>query len=499
MPCEGIDATKVVNVFRSKAATMAGGLIHSHAPSRTQVPASTILKMKFLDSPEQPSGFQRISRLAAVFAVVVQQGAFVSSPVLTKFVSDIGSSDSQASNILNTLAVFLNIVCIAPLCLLQYRQVIRTVNGNRVAIALMVLMFLSTTWSIHPDVTFRRDVTYFSTVLTAFYLATRFDVDEIMKIVSYGIAISVVFSFLFVAAFPTDAIHQPSPWPVEGINDIAGSWMGVFAHKNVLGHVMSVGVLAELYILTATKLRSFWQAVWHILVLCGCVALIALARSGTAMVLTAIYFLGTIAFLLLRRAHQYFGVGLAMLVVVATTVGLIFWAYPTSVLGLLGSDPTLTGRTQLWDIVLRLIWERPLLGWGYSAMWLPKDDLTLAISDAVGWTVPEAHNALLVVTLGLGIVGLAAVVTFIAVSIWRAIRCLLTGRYTLGVYSLVFFLAINLSGITESTLAQNQNIEWVVFNVLSICCGLEISRRRVSDKSESNYSPIFDMIGAHPS
>jgi hypothetical protein len=67
------------------------------------------------------------------------------------------------------------------------------------------------------------------------------------------------------------------------------------------------------------------------------------------------------------------------------------------------------------------------------------------------------------------------------------------------VYSLVFFLAINLSGITESTLAQNQNIEWVVFNVLSICCGLEISRRRVSDKSESNYSPIFDMIGAHPS
>ena len=119
MPCEGIDATKVVNVFRSKAATMAGGLIQSHAPSRTQVPASTILKMKFLDSPEQPSGFQRISRLAAVFAVVVQQGAFVSSPVLTKFVSDIGSSDSQASNILNTLAVFLNIVCIAPLCLLQ--------------------------------------------------------------------------------------------------------------------------------------------------------------------------------------------------------------------------------------------------------------------------------------------------------------------------------------------------------------------------------------------
>ena len=308
---------------------MAGGLIHSHARSHPRAPASTILKMEFAAPPEQSPRFQRISWLAAVFAVVVQQGAFVSSPVLGKFVSDIGSTDPQAGNILNTLAVLLNIVCIAPLCLLQYRQLVRTINGNKLAMALMVLMFLSVAWSIHPDVTFRRDVNYFSTLLTAFYFATRYDLDEIMKIVSYGIAISMAFSFLFVAAFPSDAIHQPSPWPGVGFEDIAGSWKGVFSHKNVLGHVMSVGVIAELYILTATKLRSFWQAIWHILVLCGCVTLVALARSSTAMVLVAVYFFGAITFLILRRAPQYFGVGLAMLVVIVATVALIYWAYPT--------------------------------------------------------------------------------------------------------------------------------------------------------------------------
>ncbi len=474
---------------------MAGGLIHSHARSHPRAPASTILKMEFAAPPEQSPRFQRISWLAAVFAVVVQQGAFVSSPVLGKFVSDIGSTDPQAGNILNTLAVLLNIVCIAPLCLLQYRQLVRTINGNKLAVALMVLMFLSVAWSIHPDVTFRRDVNYFSTLLTAFYFATRYDLDEIMKIVSYGIAISMAFSFLFVAAFPSDAIHQPSPWPGVGFEDIAGSWKGVFSHKNVLGHVMSVGVIAELYILTATKLRSFWQAIWHILVLCGCVTLVALARSSTAMVLVAVYFFGAITFLILRRAPQYFGVGLAMLVVIVATVALIYWAYPTLIL----SDPTLTGRTQLWTVILRLIWDRPLLGWGYSAMWLPNDDLTLVISDAVGWTPPQAHNAFLEVTLGLGIVGLATVIAFVAVSVWRAIRCIFAGQYKVGVYSLVFFLAINLSGITESTLAQNQNIEWVVFNVLSICCGLEIVRRRVGNNSETDYATTFDMVRAHPS
>jgi exopolysaccharide production protein ExoQ len=474
---------------------MAGGLIHSHARSHTQAPASTILKAEFSAPSERSPRFQRISWLAAVFAVVVQQGAFVSSPVLGKFVSDIGSTDPQAGNILNTLAVLLNIVCIAPLCLLQYRQLIRAINGNRIAIALMVLMFSSVAWSIHPDITFRRDVNYFSTVLTAFYFATRYDIDEIMKIVSYGIAISVAFSFLFVGAFPSDAIHQPSPWPVVGIEDIAGSWKGVFSHKNVLGHVMSVGVIAELYILTATKLRSFWQAIWHIVVLCGCLTLVALARSSTAMVLVAVYFFGAITFLILRRGPQYFGIGLAILVVIAATVALIYWAYPALIL----SDPTLTGRTQLWTVILGLIWDRPLLGWGYSAMWLPNDDLTLVISDAVGWTPPQAHNAFLEVTLGLGIVGLATVIAFVAVSVWRAIRCLLAGRYKIGVYSLVFFFGINLSGITESTLAQNQNIEWVVFNVLSICCGLEIVRRTVSNKGETDYGATFDMVRAHPS
>jgi O-antigen ligase len=171
--------------------------------------------------------------------------------------------------------------------------------------------------------------------------------------------------------------------------------------------------------------------------------------------LTAIYFLGAIAFLLLRRAPQYLGIAVAIVVVIVATIAVIYWAYPRLVL----PDPTLTGRTQLWTIILGLIWDRPLLGWGYSAMWLPNDDLTLAISDAIGWTPPQAHNAFLEVTLGLGIVGLAIVILFVAVSVWRAVRCLLAGRYKLGIYSLVYFLAINISGITESTLAQNQNIE----------------------------------------
>jgi exopolysaccharide production protein ExoQ len=456
-----------------KAATMAGGFTYPGNQSSAPIHAIGFSEDPFASSAAASPPTARLGWLAAIFAIVVQQGAFISSPVLSNFVAELGSPDADA-NILNTLAVLSNIVLIAPFCLLHYRQFLPLIYGNKTAVALMALMLLSVAWSIHPDVTFRRDVNYFSTVLTALYLAGRFDADQIMKIISWGIAISVAFSFLFVAAFPIDAIHQISSG--ADIDAIVGAWKGVFSHKNVLGHVMSVGVIAELYILTApTRTRS---TIWHVLLLCGCLTLVILSRSNTAMILTSIYILGALLFLLSQRAGQYLSAGLAMLAVLGLTITAIYWAYPNLVF----SDPTFTGRTELWELVLRLIWERPFLGSGYSAMWLPSDNNTIEISNAVGWTVPQAHNALLEVTLGMGLVGLAVVIIFVAVSVWRALRCLAVGQHKLGVYSLLFFLGMNISGVTESTLVQNQNIEWVMFNVLSFCCGLKIVRQHADTK-----------------
>ena len=76
-----------------------------------------------------------------------------------------------------------------------------------------------------------------------------------MKILSWGIAISAVCSFLFVAAFPSDAIDWHAEISEPQVTEIARAWKGVFAHKNVLGHVMSVGVIVELYIESAQRIE----------------------------------------------------------------------------------------------------------------------------------------------------------------------------------------------------------------------------------------------------
>ena len=450
---------------------MVGGFSHPRNQSTTPIPAMRVGEDD-LGSADGSLPIRRLDWLAAVFAVIVQLG-FVGN-----LVAQTGSPDEQA-NILNTLAVSLNITLLVPLCLLHYRQLAPVIYGNKVVVALIMFIFLTTAWSIYPDVTFRRSVNYFSAILTAFYIAGRFDIDEIMKILSWGIAIPAVCSFLFVAAFPSDAIHRQATISEPQVTEIAGAWKGVFAHKNVLGHVMSVGVIVELYILTGTTNR----VVWHALLLCGCFALVILSRSSTAILLASFYLAGASLFFLLQRAREYFGVGLAILMVFGAMIWAIYWTDPNSVFAFLGSDATLTGRTQLWELVRHLISERPLLGWGYSAMWLPTDPVAIAVSRAVGWWVPQAHNAILEVTLELGFVGLVIVLIFIAVSLWRSVRCLMAGHHKLGMLSVVFFLGVIISGATESTFAQNQDIEWVVFNVLSFACGLQIMRQQVSKEN----------------
>ena len=39
---------------------------------------------------------------------------------------------------------------------------------------------------------------------------------------------------------------------------------------------------------------------------------------------------------------------------------------PDTLLEMIGKDPTLTGRTEIWAYVIQDIWMKPLLGWGYS-------------------------------------------------------------------------------------------------------------------------------------
>ena len=73
---------------------------------------------------------------------------------------------------------------------------------------------------------------------------------------------------------------------------------------------------------------------------------------------------------------------------------------------ILGRDSSLTGRMDLWSLVVEAIGRRPWLGYGYQAFWVTPGGPADGIRMRLPFTVPHAHDGFLDVWLEIGAVGL---------------------------------------------------------------------------------------------
>jgi len=104
-------------------------------------------------------------------------------------------------------------------------------------------------------------------------------------------------------------------------------------------------------------------------------------------------------------------------------VGVLQYVFDVStmVAGLLGRDPTLTGRTNIWDAVLKAQ-PNPLLGAGYQSFWMGDRMVAVWKSLEGGAGTMEAHNGYLEIYLNLGLVGVVLLILFMISSYRRVSR-----------------------------------------------------------------------------
>lgn len=422
--------------------------------------------MSFWNHSSRPLSAEpsRLEWVVAVFVLIVQQSAFVLIPQMLSESSD--SLLPDARNPFNTVAVVISVLSLGIIGFPWIRQIGRLSLHNRSSLCFMLLVVGSTVWSIHPDLTVRRGMGYVLTMFIAAWLTLRFDLLDRIKALSASFAASAVASILFVAAFPGFGIMQQA--------DLAGTWRGVFPHKNVLGPVMAFAVFTELFVLVVSKGRPRWR--W--LLLGTFFALVVLSHSKTALLLSLGYLVGTGIYLIWQR-NRVTGFGISMVAAVCLLGALLtLWSDPQSALGMLGRDTTLTGRTSLWPSVIALIEQRPVLGWGYRAMWQPDDPSGIVLDQINGWGATSSHNGFLEIALQLGLAGVALLGVIIFVALRRGLRCCTAGIRPLGWFAVMFVVGAIAAAQTMETLGQNQVIEWVIFNVLSFSCGLALASCR---------------------
>jgi exopolysaccharide production protein ExoQ len=130
-----------------------------------------------------------------------------------------------------------------------------------------------------------------------------------------------------------------------------------------------------------------------------------------------------------------------------------------SVLELLGRNPTLTGRTEVWKAILPFA-QDPILGSGYESFWL--GDRLLKIGDMIDSPgINEAHNGYLEIYLNLGWVGLILLGLVIATGLSKVIRGVHSDRDS-GHLLLAYFLLALIYNFTEAAFKMMSPV-WIFF------------------------------------
>lgn len=335
------------------------------------------------------------------------------------------------------MAVYSALIAAALVVLIRRRiDWIALVRSNKWLLVLLVYIAISVLWSPSPFTGFKRYVKLVGMVAMAAVILTEKQPHQALKTVAARCAyVLIPTSILCIKYFPAFGMRYQN-WTGQPV------FVGVTMHKNFLGQLCLVAGLVLIW-----KLVDGWQ----------------LARKDRIQLALDLFVLGLILQLLIRSNSQTSlvcllagaslfllqGAGFirrritAVMVASIAVVSLLEMTLRLSepVLAFLGRDPTLTGRTRLWQSLLPLarnVW----IGTGYESFWTPQIQETLA-AQGVQASVFSSHNGFLEVYMNLGLIGLALYLAVIAVAYWNVLNWQQVDyRYSRFAYSLFWVILL---------------------------------------------------------
>ena len=336
---------------------------------------------------------------------------------------------------------------ILALSALRVRRLTRYWTPLILALAIVGWAFASKYWSILPDVTSRRVVALAMTTLTGFYLGAAYDYRRFVMLMAGSFLALSVASLIVVLLLPVYGIdHQAN----------GGDWRGVWSEKNTLALFMVLGVVSAVSAFMIDRGRQWlWGGMLGL-----CLLLLLMSKGKTALLCVLLTLALTGGLWIMRRGRVLGVVTTWAAVTVGAIAGFVIWQAPELVLKAVGTDPTLTGRTQIWKAVLDQVALHPRLGFGFAAFWQLTSTPANVIRKQTHWPVPTAHNGWLDLLVQIGWIGVGLfIAVLLATIVATAVRTARTREY-FGILFLLIFVAFS---FTESFLEQHNSLFWVLF------------------------------------
>ncbi len=393
-------------------------------------------------SPSSPSASwsRRVEQALTLLILFMMSDALI-APLLDP--NEVGGEDNPVLRLM-WLPIY---GLIAVLAAVRWRAMARAWLPLTLVGLLTVLAWASSIWSIAPEVTGRRVMALGFTSLFGIYLGARWSWRDFVTLNAVLAVLLAVGSYAVCIGYPTMGVHHT-------VN--AGDWRGLWFEKNAMGAAMAVSVLAAL---ATALLRPDQRRRWIVTAIL-CLGLVVMSRSGTALITIGLIFGGAMVLALMRRGPvlgvlTIFGLGVAAFgAAAAQTVA------PGIFFTLIGKDPTLTGRTDIWAAILRQSAAHPWLGFGYAAFWEKTSVPAAFVRAETGWKVPSAHNGWLDILVQLGAVGVALCALVLAAAYIRALILALDRRD--GNWAVIYLSLFLVTAFSESVLMQRNSLPWTL-------------------------------------
>lgn len=330
---------------------------------------------------------------------------------------------------------------------------------NKALLLLLAVTSFSLLWSADPALTFRRLVALVGTTSFGIYLVMRFTPEELLRLLAWMLGLSAVLSLVFIVALPEFGTYRELKHH--------GLWRGIYGHKSHFGRVMVLGVLVFLF-LTLERNGHRWLA-WSGLGLCA--FLLAMSGSRISWIVAGLLPIFLIQLQILRKLNYSISVPALMLGAFVMIGGALWLAMNLEIwTPLIGKNPTLTGRTKIWSMVVTYMY-RPWLGYGYRAFWLstPGAEFYVLFHYFGSYSSPgNAHNGFLDLWLELGFVGVGAFLLTVFVGLHRIISRLVHYRESVGLWLPSLFIYFMLFTIQPAVILAQSDLMWALY-VATIC------------------------------
>lgn len=344
--------------------------------------------------------------------------------------------------------------CMA-VCVWRWREVWPAVRAAWPLLLLVALAGISSLWSVKPTRTERSASGLFVTTCIGLFLATRFDLRRQIRIAAFSFGGLALATILLVLVAPELAL-------MTGRHE--GSWQGPFSNRQLLAPLAVLGGTA--CALCALEWPQRRRLAWTGAVLCLVAVVGSRSRSG---LLTALAVAGAIpALFALRYApgHQRrtWLLGGSTLAVVAAAAILLF---PEMILGPMGRDLSISGRSQIWGLALDAALTRPWLGFGYDVFWT-WNEVWPDLTHAVGYYIGHGHSVWVDMALDFGVVGVVIFCGGVLLVGTRAVRFAFAQPAPAALWPLLCLGLLLVMSLIESTLRFSASAQWALYVALAV-------------------------------